>query len=268
MLTTKEANETRKVTKVRYVVEVRNGHMKSVWKLFYKIWNPLQAPHLVDDYKIGAALLNKYFPLILSDKNNVDAIVGRMLDMADEPNKLNAIITKPAFEKVIRNFDDFDFQQFPKMEINDLVSIAVGTYQLRLAPSYYSDQIKNNNLFEVFVCKEDDCKRFLKSFYTSSNDPKLLMCRIKRRFEVHKRSYFTFVLFDSFATGSRSILGYCCDCKSGLRTVGCCSHVMMIIWYLSYGQHHNIHKPAGFLYDYFDKNDHNSDIESDFDDEF
>ncbi len=31
-----------------------------------------------------------------------------------------------------------------------------------------------------------------------------------------------------------SILGYCCSCTPGLRTVGCCSHVATLIWYLGF----------------------------------
>ena len=34
-----------------------------------------------------------------------------------------------------------------------------------------------------------------------------------------------------------SILGYCCSCTPGLRTVGCCSHITTLIWYLGFGRY-------------------------------
>ncbi|KAF9803823.1 hypothetical protein SFRURICE_013100 [Spodoptera frugiperda] len=39
----------------------------------------------------------------------------------------------------------------------------------------------------------------------------------------------------------------CCNCIVGLRTVGCCSHVMSILWYLSYACHEGMSRPAPFL---------------------
>ncbi|CAH2089004.1 unnamed protein product [Euphydryas editha] len=45
-----------------------------------------------------------------------------------------------------------------------------------------------------------------------------------------------------------SILRYCCDCPNGERTVGCCSHVAAIIYYLSYGRYlSKIVRPAEVL---------------------
>uniref|UniRef100_A0A158P560 SWIM-type domain-containing protein n=1 Tax=Tetranychus urticae TaxID=32264 RepID=A0A158P560_TETUR len=35
-----------------------------------------------------------------------------------------------------------------------------------------------------------------------------------------------------------------CQCNSGRRTVGCCSHVACLIWYLSTGRHSPIRPPA------------------------
>ncbi|VVC94044.1 unnamed protein product [Leptidea sinapis] len=35
----------------------------------------------------------------------------------------------------------------------------------------------------------------------------------------------------------------------GLRSVGCCSHVMSIIWYLDYARHEEVTRPANFLDD-------------------
>ncbi|GBP69737.1 hypothetical protein EVAR_48764_1 [Eumeta japonica] len=42
---------------------------------------------------------------------------------------------------------------------------------------------------------------------------------------------------DTEGNDYNSILRYCCDCPNGERTVGCCSHVAAIIYYLSYGRY-------------------------------
>lgn len=43
-LPTKEANESRLVTAKRYGVETRNGHIKTIFKIFQKEWNNITLP--------------------------------------------------------------------------------------------------------------------------------------------------------------------------------------------------------------------------------
>lgn len=37
--------------------------------------------------------------------------------------------------------------------------------------------------------------------------------------------------------GRDSIKAYYCTCKNGARTVGCCVHILTVIWYLGYAKH-------------------------------
>lgn len=60
-LPTSEANRSRLVTANRYGVESRNGHVKTIFKIFQNEWNPAELPHLMADVRICAALINKYF---------------------------------------------------------------------------------------------------------------------------------------------------------------------------------------------------------------
>lgn len=39
-----------------------------------------------------------------------------------------------------------------------------------------------------------------------------------------------------------SVAGYCCSCRHGCRTVGCCSHVMAVIWYTLHIDHNDAAK--------------------------
>lgn len=59
--------------------------------------------------------------------------------------------------------------------------------------------------------------------------------------------YQTFVEYDDKNNGYHSILGYYCNCQVGTRTIGCCSHVASVIYYLSYGRYQEIEDPANTL---------------------
>lgn len=61
-LTTEEANETRLITKIRWVVEARNGHIKSIFKFLANVQSITHARHLGSYYRIAAAIINRYHP--------------------------------------------------------------------------------------------------------------------------------------------------------------------------------------------------------------
>jgi len=59
---------------------------------------------------------------------------------------------------------------------------------------------------------------------------------------------------------------YACECANGRRTVGYCSHIAAIIYYLSHARYlAKIFKPAEILSDLFEKNNLIPVIESDSD---
>lgn len=55
-----EANESRLVTKNRWVVEARHGVLKNKFKILRR-FDMVNAPNIISYYKICAALLNKFF---------------------------------------------------------------------------------------------------------------------------------------------------------------------------------------------------------------
>lgn len=65
------------------------------------------------------------------------------------------------------------------------------------------------------------------------------MTILRSRF-VNSKSYRTYVLFNPNTEGRNAILGYYCDCKVGTRTVGCCSHVMTMLFYFGFVYHEGI----------------------------
>ncbi|EZA55665.1 hypothetical protein X777_04307 [Ooceraea biroi] len=69
-LNTDEANDSRLITKTRWIVEARNGHIKSVFKFFEGTVHMNHAINIGDFYRIAGAILNKYRePIIMEGAN-------------------------------------------------------------------------------------------------------------------------------------------------------------------------------------------------------
>lgn len=58
------ANKARLISSTRWVVEARNGHLKSIFKFFRQTILAHHAANLHDIYLIAGTLINKYHPLI------------------------------------------------------------------------------------------------------------------------------------------------------------------------------------------------------------
>jgi len=63
---------------------------------------------------------------------------------------------------------------------------------------------------------------------------------MKSRYRSEKHHHI-FVLMNKAKIGRDSVIEYYCTCENGARTVGCCSHIMTIVWFL--GQYHGINIP-------------------------
>ena len=61
---THEANQSRLITKTRWIVEARNGHVKSVFKFFRDMIDIHHLPNLGDFFRIACAILNAFHTTI------------------------------------------------------------------------------------------------------------------------------------------------------------------------------------------------------------
>lgn len=223
-LTRSHTNESRFSTKTRYVVEVRNTHIKNKWKYLSNTKIYQSIPNLKKDFQIASAFVNAFCKRLRSDPTDSNRIAALMLSKRDQQNTLS---------RCIQHFPNTSFRQIsnltlhPKFSSEDLKNISLGTFQIRLAKSYCQAHLKaNNNEFIVHVC--DDIALCQKYFQDSSH-PLLLRFNSVSRFRsatIHK----TYVLLN-FSNQKFEVKGYCCTCRHGCRTVGCCGHVMSLIWY-------------------------------------
>lgn len=252
-LSTIDANQTRLITALRFIVEARNGHMKTVYKIFNAVWNSLSMPNLVVDFQICAALLNRYHITIESNRPFAGTLATLMLSRLNVDNVVFEVTSKSQFQKHLKRFQAFeDFDGLPALQSIHLIRIALGKYQIKQAESYCSQHIKRKGKFEVYSFPDELCKEHFAAFYTEECKPILLLVQLDSRYR-NRKYYNTFVLVNANSREEDAVLGYCCECYNGLRTVGCCSHVMTLIWFTLYIKNRDIPNPAGFLDKFFDK---------------
>ncbi len=76
----------------------------------------------------------------------------------------------------------------------------------------------------------------LTSHGISAEDPMLIRGRLQSRHQ-NSTNYFIYILVDVEKSDVEAVVEYTCQCKNGLRTVGCCAHILAVLWYLGYGRH-------------------------------
>lgn len=254
-LETSQANMTRLITKIRWVIEQVFGRLKKKFKHFSI---PAHNSTLENDYDsllIAFALLNLFHEPIASDGDD-ENIAHLMLERFNVENKLKKIVddnnlsrvTVPYIElqyTLVDNEENNALLRFPVMDLTDLYYIALGSYQIENARSYYS-QHQKEGIFLVHKFEPPTRHPTARIKYNQYDiivqDPLLVKGYMKSRYRGGVKHHI-FVLVDRSQSGKECISEYYCTCDSGDRTVGCCSHVMTIIWYLGYAQYQNIQVP-------------------------
>lgn len=133
--------------------------------------------------------------------------------------------------------------QFPRLTLNDLYHIGLDPYQFNNAASYYAEH-RMERIFLIQKFAPQFKHRTTTLDYTqygiAIEKPLLIKAYMNSRY-CSEKCHHIFVLVDKAKTGRDSIREYYCTCESDARTVGCCSHIMTIVWYLGYAQYEGIH---------------------------
>ena len=236
-LTTKEANLTRFATKLRWPVEADNGLFKKHFKAVEKTTNN-RLPQIIKDFKIAAALINRFHSRWYSDIGNEKEIVEKMKKKLNKPNNLDKYITNKKYvfkKKEFKEIDSVDINDFPKLSIEFIKSeITFGSYQIKMSKSYLAEHFKADGKYALYIKKD----------FKIEDNIKTIMCIIQSRHS-NAAKYFTFIRYIAISEQSKSInsieacenLDWACSCFSGLRTVGCCVHIATIIIFLSHYRH-------------------------------
>lgn len=230
-LTTEAANESRLVTKCRWVVEARNGHIKSIFKFFKNIIPYHHVIHLRDFYLIAGAIINRYRRLI-SMEGATRELAQTMLEKAETANNLQTRVIQENLARrnaIWNTLNHNHILDFPPLTLDYLQDLTIGVYQLNLSPSYIQDALSREGNEELEVDE-------------NRHEPGLLRMRVYSRFR-NATKYQLWINYRPInANGGdenneEAILGYYCTCKMGARTLGTCAHIASALWFLGYARH-------------------------------
>lgn len=154
-LDTAEANDSRLVTKSRWIIEARNGHIKSIFKFFKNTISVIHAINLRAFYLIAGAIINRYRDVILMDGATAE-LAEQMLQKARSENTLRLRVETEHLARrnaMWNRLNENQILDFPRLDIDFLKELTVGIYQIRLAPAYIQDKLVRDES-EVFELDE------------------------------------------------------------------------------------------------------------------
>ncbi|CAF1214590.1 unnamed protein product [Didymodactylos carnosus] len=141
-------------------------------------------------------------------------IEAKILSLVDTTNKFEKLLSDKEFKK-IKNRTKIDARDaapdFPALSEIELQDITIGVFQIKQAKSYSTEHINEDGQYEILV---------------STDNSNLLRANIQSKHS-NRKNYNVIVEYNR-----KTVTGYCCECPNGNRTVGCCSHVASIMWYL------------------------------------
>jgi hypothetical protein len=216
-LSAEAAGKSRITTSCRYVVEQVNGRLKGVFKWFSQTVEGSYSPQTIIDFtKIACALLNKYFPPLLTPSPRHEEIVRRVLERAALGNELqdyidaNGLSSRQTSHWELASSDSCP--DFPKLTMDDLLNFTLGIYQLRMAAWYTREHLDEDATYKIYLHKEEEG-----------------LLRVKMHSRYRSAEYHqVWIRIDTTKGGIDAVPGYTCDCRVGKRVVGACSHVTAV----------------------------------------
>lgn len=234
-LTTAEANESRFVTKLRWVVEAVHGIIGSKFKLLHNQLDNKLLPVAKTYCRIAGLLVNLFGKRLNYDTGLQDEIAENMMSKRNIDNSLAKEVEEQNWnrkKKPFQRLTSSDVLDFPEMTEKDLKILFTGSYQLSQAVSYLAELYTEDGDIRVNYLLEDKT---------------ILKCEVRSR-HINRKEYKCFVQYEPNSIGYRGVKRYVCDCANGLRTVGCCSHTAAIIYFLSNARYlSKIIRPAEIL---------------------
>uniref|UniRef100_A0A1E1WJE0 SWIM-type domain-containing protein n=1 Tax=Pectinophora gossypiella TaxID=13191 RepID=A0A1E1WJE0_PECGO len=206
-------------------------------------------PHLKEEVRIACALINAFGKRV-TDHPLVNEIINDIYLKHDAPNYLCEFVIQNNLNQRRAAFQAINssegFQQFPILSYEDLLIMSLGPYQVTQARSYYGEHLKENGTFFIEVYEDFEVDYNLNQYNIVVCDPWLTRAKILSRHQSN-RIYFVYILLNNSLKNRNKLVGHYCSCIVGKRTLGCCAHVMCIVWYMGWARHQEIQPPAAFL---------------------
>ena len=157
-LSTKESNESRFVTKIRWAVESVHGVLKQKYRLLdHKIDNKL-IPKTGLYFRIASFLNNTFGKRLQSDVDNFDDILKRMHSQRNVQNTLAPEVEEKGWLRrklPFKSVTSEDILDFPETTERDLKILFTGTYQLAQAVSYLAEMIDTYDKLRIEYVKDE-----------------------------------------------------------------------------------------------------------------
>ncbi|CAC5391329.1 unnamed protein product [Mytilus coruscus] len=198
---------------IRWIVESSNARIKT-WKYLSHTLPTNQIPFIGDFVRIVCALSNKYAPPLSQcrDVESDQLEAAKMVRLSKMSNTLNEHVeTENLLKKKLiwKVASEYDLENFPRLDDEELRNITCGVYRMKLATSYIQEYTDEES--DIFDHRED------------SN---LLRVKIQSRHTSSKKHQLWIRYNESY------IDSWYCLCRDGARVVGSCSHVAAVLWYL------------------------------------
>ena len=222
-----EANQSRIVTKIRWVIESVNSRIKK-WKYFSNVLINKNIEFIEKDFRNICALINKYRPQIATTEDD-DKFEDyrKMLKISEKENTFLAEMAKYS-NRIKKNAKCVDsiIINFPKLTEEYICSLTFGIYQLKQAKSYTAEHIDENGnyLFQMFYADDDETVIHVK---LGSRFSKSVIHKTRIKYDCNLK----------LIEGQNPITQWCCDCKAGARVFGMCAQVASILWFLGIARH-------------------------------
>jgi hypothetical protein len=152
------------------------------------------------------------------------ACYNRIQSMRNKENLLAARVEEErlVWRKIpFRQLTSADLLDFPELTERELMILFTETYQLSQATSYLAEILNaETNTLQVQFLKTSTASNALVKFEVQSRN-------------VQRHWYRCYIQYQPNNNTVKGIVGYYCECGNGARTVGSCSHIATLIYYLS-----------------------------------
>ncbi|CAF4568929.1 unnamed protein product [Rotaria socialis] len=156
-----EANESRCITKIRWIVEAANRRLKQ-FKYFASTIQNSSLVYLESDMSIACALINHYQSPMTRSKLEDEEIGVQIMQLRQQKNKIqllleeNNLIKRFSLWEIINHTEIID--GFPIMTQDDLGDLTFGVFQLKRARSYAEERCSTTNLTSDIAYSVHQCK--------------------------------------------------------------------------------------------------------------